>query len=482
MNPNTLTLVASICLLAYENDNDAFIPEVWAQESLMVLENSLVAANLVHRDFSAQIQMFGDTVNTRRPNTFRGARKTDSDCVTDQDAIAANCAVKLDQHLHTSFVIKDGEESKGFPVLREVYLEPALLSLAELMDEVILGQVYEFLTLDDGTPNTVGQLGVAATKQTLIAVREKMNNNQVPQMGRQLVLTTATEADLLAVDAFISAEKIGDDGTALREASLGKKFGVQTWMDQNTPGLSNAEVNDAAGLINNVGGYAAGTVSIETDTWANAPFVAGAYLVVSGDGTPQRITSVAGAPPAQTLGIFPGLSQAVADDAPITLYQHALVNLAAGYVTDWAKPIVIDTVTAAPKKGQLITFQAGNGRKSNFSSVLTIDETKLAIPSLVGIMPNRPTDLILTDNDIIGLGPSGNYNFAFHRNALTLVTRPLAAPQAGAGALSFVANYKGLSVRVTISYDSKCQGHRVTVDILAGVKVLDRRLGLVMLG
>lgn len=481
MNHPTFTLLASLSVLAYENDNDAFIPEVWAQESLMILENNMVAANLVHRDFSSQIQQFGDVVNTRRPNTFRAARKTDADCVVDQDAIAANCPVKLDQHIHTSFVIKDGEESKGFPVLREVYLEPALLALAESMDEIILGEVFEFLTLDDGSPNTVGQLGVPATKQTLIAVREKMNDNQVPQMGRQLVLTSSTEADLLAVDALIGADKIGDNGTALREASLGKKFGIQMFMDQNTPSPSAAEINDAAGQINNAGGYPAGTTSLETDTWANAPFVEGAYLIVAGDGTPQRITSVAGVAPAQTLGIFPGLSQAVADDAAMTVYQHALINLAAGYVTDYAKPLVIDTVTAAPKKGQLISFQGGAGLKSFFSSILSIDEALGAVPSLTSVLPNRPTDLVLADNDVVGLGPSGSYNFGFHRNALTLVTRPLAAPQAGAGALSFVANFKGLSVRVTISYDSKCQGHRVTVDILAGVKVLDRRLGLVML-
>ena len=34
----------------FVNDNDAFIPEIWAQEGLLLLENNLVAAQLVHRD------------------------------------------------------------------------------------------------------------------------------------------------------------------------------------------------------------------------------------------------------------------------------------------------------------------------------------------------------------------------------------------------------------------------------------------------
>ena len=476
-----LTLLATVSFTTFENENDALIPQLWAQESLVILENNIIAAALVHRDFSPEVQAFGCVVNTRRPNTFKAARKTDTDCVTDQDAKSTNVAVKLDQHMHTSFVIRDGEESKSFMMLRELYLEPALLSIAQMLDEVILGQTYQFLTLDDGTPNTVGQLGVPATKQTLIAVREKMNTNLVPQMGRNLVMTASTEADLLAVDALIGADKVGDDGTALREASLGKRFGIQHWMDQNTPSVNGAEINDAAGAINNAAGYAAGAISIETDGWANAPFTPGAYLVVAGDATPQRITSVAGVAPAQTLGIFPGLSQAVVDNAAVTVYAHGLINLAAGYVAEWAKTIIIDTVTAAPKVGQLITFQAGATRKEFFSSICSLDETKVAVPSLTSVLPNRPTDVILGDNDVVGLGPDGNYNFAFHKNALTLVTRPLSPPASGAGALSFVASYKGLSVRVTISYDSKCQGHRVTVDILAGVKVLDRRLGMVLL-
>ena len=478
---HTLLLLATVSFTTFDNDNEAFIPQLWAQESLVILENNIIAAALVHRDFENEIQQFGCVVNTRRPNTFKAARKTDSDCVTDQDAISTNVAVKLDQHLHTSFVIRDGEESKSFAVLREVYLEPALLSIAQMLDEIILGQTYQFLTLDSGAPNTVGQLGVPATKQTLIAVREKMNTNSVPQMGRNLLMTASTEADLLAVDALIGADKVGDDGTALREASLGKRFGISHFMDQNTPSVSGAEINDATGLINNVAGYAAGATQIVTDGWTNAPFTPGAYLVVAGDDTPQRITAVAGAAPAQTLDIFPGLSQAVVDNAAVTVYAHGLINLVGGYVAEWAKVLVIDTVTAAPKVGQLVTFQAGVTRKEMFSSVCTIDENKVNAPSLTTILPNRPTDVILADNDVVGLGPDGNYNFAFHRNALTLVTRPLAAPAAGAGALSFVASYKGLSVRITISYDSKCQGHRVTADILAGVKVLDRRLGLVLL-
>ena len=106
--------ISKAWLAVFANDNDALIPEVWAQEALMVLEANMVASSLVYRDFENEIASFGDTVNAHRPNTFVAKRKTDADEVTVQDAQATNVPVKLNQHLHVSFTIKDGEESKSF--------------------------------------------------------------------------------------------------------------------------------------------------------------------------------------------------------------------------------------------------------------------------------------------------------------------------------------------------------------------------------
>lgn len=468
-------ILAAVQPTNFANDLDAFIPEIWAQESLMILENNMVAANLVHRDFENLVANFGDTVNTRLPAEFQMARKTDADNVVIQDAVATNVPVLLNQHIHTSFIIKDGEESKGFPNLRETYLEPAMLSLAQGIDEIVLGQVYQFLTLNDGTPNVVGQLGVGAGKQTVIAAREKMNDNRVPQVGRNFILSTATEADLLAVDLFMGANTVGDDGTALKEASLGKKFGLQTYMSQNTPSPSGAALA-ASGAINNLAGYPAGTTTATVDGFS-AAIVNGAWFTVAGDDTPQRVVSTVGAGTPTSITFFPGLSNAVVDNAVVSIYENAQINLLAGYAAGYAKDMIIDTNTVAPRVGQMASFDVGAGLGTNYSAI-----SSPGAPTLTTLALNRPLAAAAADNAVIGLGPNGNYNFAFHKNALALVTRPLAAPQSGTGALSFVANYNGLSMRVVITYDGDKQGHLVTCDALCGVKVLDRRLGCVVLG
>jgi hypothetical protein len=69
-------------------------------------------------------------------------------------------------------------------------------------------------------------------------------------------------------------------------------------------------------------------------------------------------------------------------------------------------------------------------------------------------------------------------NLAFTRDAMTLVNRPLIMVPADTGARSFVASFEGLSMRVTMQYDSTVQGMRVTFDLLCGVAVLDDRLAV----
>ena len=49
--------------------NTFLTPSVVAREALMVLENNLVMANLVHRDYSDEFVQVGDTVTIRKPSS-----------------------------------------------------------------------------------------------------------------------------------------------------------------------------------------------------------------------------------------------------------------------------------------------------------------------------------------------------------------------------------------------------------------------------
>lgn len=449
--------------LAYENDVDVFIPEMWANESIAILVENMVAGNLVYRDFENVLKGYGDVVNVPKPGELEAKRKTNADNVVIQDVVASNVQVPLNQHIHTSFLIRDGEESKAYKDLVNEFLRPAIIAQARFIDRVVLGQYVQFLNSASGS---LGGLTSGNALATLLNLRQKLNINKVPMEGRNVILNPVSETTLLSLDLFLNADKVGDDGTALREASLGRKLGWNFFMSQNMPVIT-AGNTLASGAVNNASGYAAGSVTMTVDGFTGA-LGNGQWFTVVGDGVPHRVTAHT-----ETLGnttsitFTPALATGVADNAVVATYTPGAVNNAAGYPVGYAKEITVDAFTVAPQIGQMITF--GLTDTTKYSVV--------GVNGLVGITLDRPLAVAIADNDKVNLGPAGGYNFAFHRNALALVVRPLATPRQGTGAVSAIANWNNLSMRVTITYSGEKQGHLVTVDMLAGVAVLDASLG-----
>lgn len=468
--------------LSANNDNDVFIIEQWAQDALLDLESNIVAANLVHRNFEPMVAQKGETVTAWVPSDFSMKRKTDDDSVATQAASSTAVSVTLNQHLYVSFMIRDGEESKSYKTLREEYLSPAVKAIAQGLDEIVLSQVYQFRA------NEAGKLSTDITMDTIIDAEVAMDELKVPAYGRKLIVTPRAKGSILKVDSFVEADKRGDDGSAMRTGQLGTLFGFETFMCQNAPSISSAG-QKATAQVNNATGYAIGTTTIEIDgITGSVPPVAGEWITIEGDMRPRKIISVIGTGTdsgsdlssslaegeTAIITLDSGLDTAVVNDADVTIYKAGAINQAVsptGYAAAYSKEMVIDGLVTAPRGGQLVSIGAG-ASDALYGAVGT--------PTTTSIMLDRPLEAAAADNAVLGLGPDGDYNFAFNSNSLALVTRPLARPATRAGALSYVASYNGLSMRVTITYDGEKQGHLVTVDMLCGVKVLNSDLGMII--
>lgn len=451
----------------FDNDLGAFNVALWARESIALLVENMVMASLVHRDFEPLIQRYGNTVNTRKPGTFTSIRKTDVDAVTIQNATATNVPVKLNQLWHVSYLIKDGEESVAFEDLVEAYLRPAWQAQARAIDHVLSTQVYQYLGHNAGH---LGGMDATNAKRYILDTRQELNSHNAYMTDRWMVLTPTTESVLLDVEQFTDAQRVGDDGTALREASLGRKLGFNILMAQNQPNI--AETGTRKGAINNAAGYAAGSTSLTVDAITGA-ITPGTWVTIAGDDVPQQVTGTTGGATPTAMVITPGLKRAVVDNAIVTIYPTGTTTAAYTYdatsQVGYGKEIAI-SITTPPQVSQLVTFGSDTTRKYGI----------VAVNGTSGITLDRPIEADVGSGATVNLGPAGSYNFAFHRNALTLVTRPLAKPRQGTGALSEVLEFMGLAIRITITYDGNKQGHLVTNDILAGVKPLDVDLGAVM--
>jgi len=94
--------------------------------------------------------------------------------------------------------------------------------------------------------------------------------------------------------------------------------------------------------------------------------------------------------------------------------------------------------------------------------------------SSVGITFSPGLDVAIGNDAVVTFQDSHKANLAFHKNAFALVGAPL-APYMG-GVQNSVANYKGISCRVAIDGTLSSKVNQISVDILYGVKTLDKEL------
>jgi len=465
-----MNLISSGFAPVYAQDLDIFVPEVWAAAALEVLSETMVAGGLVHRDYQNELKSYGDIVNVQQPGNFTAVRKVDDDEVTVQDATGRNVQVPLNQHVHTSFMIRDGEETKSLIDLMNLYMRPAVLSQARFIDKMVLGQWPQFL---DNVAGGAGLFDATTAQAYTLALRKEMNDSLCPVSPRNLILNSQTEMTMLSVSNFILSSAINGDQVsgALRDANLGRILGMETFLDQNMAIVASGNTT-TAGAVNLSAGYAAGTVTMTVDGITGA-LKNGQWFTVVGDKVPHRVTAHT-----ETLGnttsitFSPALVTAVADNAVLAIYSGGEVNNASGYTVKHAKTITVDGFTVSPQVGQAVTFE------NSPSKIYTI----IGSPSTTSIQLDRPLEDALVDNEDVFIGPAGNYNLCIHPNAIALVVRPLAAPKSGTGAVASVISDNNLSMRATITYDGRKQGHLITLDFLCGIAVLDANLGGVLVG
>ncbi|KKL98310.1 hypothetical protein LCGC14_1825670, partial [marine sediment metagenome] len=303
--------------------------------------------------------------------------------------------------------------------------------------------------------------------------------NKAYEAGRNMILTPTTEATALQISTFHEADKVGDEGSAMREASLGRKFQFNMFMCQNAPSTVGIPVNANEPLVDLVAGYAIGTTTFHVDV-AGSSLKVGQWI--SCGGVLHQITALANlASQDVDVTISPGLRVAIADGATVVIGSEGLVDLTAGYASGYAKELVVDGITGIIPVGSLATFAtpgSPNVIKGEKFSVIATSETGT---DTTGITFNKPLNVALDEDDEIHFAPPAEHNFAFHKNALALVSRPL-SPAPGGLALSSVANANGVGVRVTMTYSGAQQGVLVTVDLLCGLQVLDLNLGALLIG
>jgi hypothetical protein len=151
----------------------------------------------------------------------------------------------------------------------------------------------------------------------------------------------------------------------------------------------------------------------------------------------------------------------------------------ATYAAGYDKGVTLNTIATSnlPLVGQMLAFGTTNGGDRHEYTIIEVDAVST---TSVIVWLDKPLTATVTAADLAFPGPSGSMCFAFHRDALALVSRPLALPGNSLGVQAAVGSYNDLAMRVAMQYNISSQGTIVTLDMLCGVAVLDTNLGCVL--
>jgi hypothetical protein len=162
--------------------NALLTPSLISKETLAILENNLVAASKVNRQFENQFAKIGTTLTVRKPNRFK---VTMGPALQIQDISEPSTAITVSQQAHVDFQFSSQELTLSVEEYSERYCKPAAVELANKLDYDVLG-LFTSVYNSVGTPGTL-----PANFAALAAVGQRMDEQAVPQDGRTLILNPA---------------------------------------------------------------------------------------------------------------------------------------------------------------------------------------------------------------------------------------------------------------------------------------------------
>jgi hypothetical protein len=195
------------------------IVKLVAVDALPALMGNLIMGNLVNRDFEPTLAQAGDTVNVPIPPTLVANNIAEGGVVITQNPSLGNASIVLNTHAEATFQIPDVTKVLAVPDLLRLYMQPAVVALAEKIEADLLSLYSQFTS-----NSAVGGGGVTITEATVDLAETALFNAKVPASSpKYLVVDGATYSQLRQIPRFSEYSSAGEAGLrALVDGSVGK--------------------------------------------------------------------------------------------------------------------------------------------------------------------------------------------------------------------------------------------------------------------
>ncbi len=245
-----------------------FVPEIWSDEIIAAYQKNLKMAPLVKR--IAMNGKKGDVIHIPKPTRGDANAKAADTAVTIIANTESELQVTINRHFEYSRLIEDIVEVQALSSLRQFYTEDAGYALSVQVDNDLHAAGTGFgdggavvfspaatdyqhtgcFFNDNGTTTQY-------TDDTLVAGDEftdaffrdmiqKLDDNNVPMEGRNLIIPPATRNAIMGIDRYVSSDFVS--GGTVNNGLIGNLYGVDVYVSANCRTIEAAGDNTASSV------------------------------------------------------------------------------------------------------------------------------------------------------------------------------------------------------------------------------------------
>lgn len=195
------------------------IVKLVAADALPALVGNLVMGNLVNRDYEPVLAQAGDTVNVPIPPSLVANNLAEGGAVQTQNPSLGNAQIVLNTHAEATFQIPDITKVLSVPDLLKVYMQPAVVAIAERIEMDLLN-LYAGFTAN----SPIGTAGTSITEASIDAAETALFAAKLPASAPKfLVVDASTYSALRQIPRFSEFQTAGEAGLrSLIDGTVGK--------------------------------------------------------------------------------------------------------------------------------------------------------------------------------------------------------------------------------------------------------------------
>lgn len=204
-----------------------FIPEIWSNDILRVVEANLIIGPRVH-NYSAEVKEYGDTIHVPSVTEISATAKTAGTDMTFTANTEGVVDIAIDQHFYAAVKIEDIAKIQAKANLMSEYTTAIGYAISKKMDATLAA-------LAAGFSQTSGATNTAITDAVILTSIQYLDDANAPFTNRHFVIKPAAKKDILSLDKFVLFQNTGavNGSSRVLNGVLGEVYGVEIGVTTN---------------------------------------------------------------------------------------------------------------------------------------------------------------------------------------------------------------------------------------------------------